>query len=316
MTFILREMSEPLRTYLRNVYTSLSSNKQAWNETLLIITFDEHGGLFDHVPPPAAISPDNKFQNGFKFDRYGVRVPTIFISPLIEKGTIVRSSDPSIPFDHTSLISTILKWKQIDKSEWNLGKRVDSAPTFENVITRSIPKADVILGDNFISTATNDVVHLGDLFCLRNKDGNYLSSLKPDFLHIATAGPCENKICLEFISGSGELTHGSFSAIKAVDHDLGLSNLLDIHTYFDSFFSANKHTQGQWWTIKSVENPFVGAEICFGDRIYIEHHFNSDPYQFVPGRLSDIDTNFGRHLTTKPITSDDNESHYWIIERP
>ena len=56
---------------LANIYTSLSSNKEAWSETLLIVTFDEHGGLFDHVPPPAAIPPDNKFQNGFKFDRYG-----------------------------------------------------------------------------------------------------------------------------------------------------------------------------------------------------------------------------------------------------
>ena len=147
---------------LANIYTSLSSNKEAWNETLLIITFDEHGGLFDHVPPPAAIPPDNKFQKGFKFDRYGVRVATIFISPLIEKGTIIRSSDPNIPFDHTSLIATILKWKNIDKSEWNLGNRVDKAPTFENVITLSKPREDTNIGDNSISSANKDVVHMGE----------------------------------------------------------------------------------------------------------------------------------------------------------
>src|SRR5205807_10570483 len=48
---------------LANIYTSLSANQEAWNKTLLIITFDEHGGLFDHVPPPSAIPPDNHFEN-------------------------------------------------------------------------------------------------------------------------------------------------------------------------------------------------------------------------------------------------------------
>ena len=243
-------------------------------------------------------------------------VATIFISPLIEKGTIIRSSDPNIPFDHTSLIATILKWKNIDKSEWNLGNRVNKAPTFENVITLSKSREDTNIGYNFISSTNNDVVLMGDLFCLRHKDGNYLCSLRPEFLHIASVGPYEDKVCLEFISGSGKLTHGSFSVIKSLDPYLGQSNLLDAHTLHDCFFNTNKHAQSQWWTIKSLEYPFVGAEICYGDMIYLENHFNSDSYQFVPGRLSDIDNTFGRRLRTIPITSDENESHYWIIERP
>jgi hypothetical protein len=77
------------------------------HNSLLIVTFDEHGGLFDHVPPPAAIPPDNMSGEGFHFDSFGVRVPALFISPRIAKRTILRSSNPSIPFDHTSLISTI-----------------------------------------------------------------------------------------------------------------------------------------------------------------------------------------------------------------
>jgi phospholipase C len=301
--------------FLANIYTSLSSNKEAWNETLLIVTFDEHGGLFDHVPPPAAIAPDNQFQNGFKFDRYGVRVPTIFISPLINQGTIIRSSDPEIPFDHTSIIATILKWKNIDKSKWNLGFRVDRSPTFENVITLSKPREDYIIGNNFITSANNDAVYMGEPFCLRNKDGNYLCSSVPECLHIATVGPDEDKICLEFVSGSGKITHGSFCTIKSPNSSISDSNLLDTQMHFDCIFSTNKHVPSQWWTIKSLEHPFLGADICFGDRIYIENHIYLDTFQLVPGRLSDIEGFFGRYLNMKPITCDDNESHYWVIER-
>ena len=302
--------------FLANIYTSLSSNHEAWSQTLLIVTFDEHGGLFDHVAPPSAIPPDNKFQNGFKFDRYGVRVPTIFISPLIEKGTIMRSSNPEIPFDHTSILATLLKWKNVDKSKWNLGARAANAPTFENVITLSKPREDSIIGNNPISFENKDVVHMGDQFCLRNKEGYYLCASVPACLHIATVGSSEDKICAEFTSGSGKVTHGSFCTIKSHDPYLGNSNLLDVNTYLDCIFSLNKHAQSQWWTVKSLEQPFVGSEICFGDRIYIENHVNVDTFQFVPGRLKDIDGFFGQHLTTEPITNLGSENHYWIIERP
>ena len=57
-----------------------------WNETVLIITYDEHGGFYDHVPPPAATPPDppNPAQQ-FDFASYGIRVPAVVISPLIPK---------------------------------------------------------------------------------------------------------------------------------------------------------------------------------------------------------------------------------------
>lgn len=77
--------------FLKEVYETLRSSPQ-WKNMLLLITYDEHGGFYDHVPTPAVdipnpdglIGPEPYF---FKFDRLGVRVPTIMVSPWIDKGT-------------------------------------------------------------------------------------------------------------------------------------------------------------------------------------------------------------------------------------
>jgi phospholipase C len=84
-------------------------NSPVWSSSLLIITWDEHGGFFDHVPPPNnAVAPgdtapgsgDNKY--GFTFQQYGVRVPAVVISPLIPRNLI----DHRV-YDHSSIPGTI-----------------------------------------------------------------------------------------------------------------------------------------------------------------------------------------------------------------
>lgn len=77
--------------FVKEVYEALRSSPQ-WNEILFVIIYDEHGGFFDHVPTPVdgVPSPDGIVgpePYNFQFDRLGVRVPAIFISPWIEKGT-------------------------------------------------------------------------------------------------------------------------------------------------------------------------------------------------------------------------------------
>ncbi len=89
---------------IRDVYEAVR-NSPLWEKTLLIITFDEHGGCYDHVPPPAAVPPDPAKpagQYGFRFDRLGVRVPAVLVSPWIDEATVVKTL-----FDHTSIIKTI-----------------------------------------------------------------------------------------------------------------------------------------------------------------------------------------------------------------
>ena len=75
---------------VKRVYEALR-NSQYWEDTMLIITFDEHGGFYDHQPPPATTSTgdDSKYANAnyrFRFDRLGVRVPAIVVSAYTGKG--------------------------------------------------------------------------------------------------------------------------------------------------------------------------------------------------------------------------------------
>jgi phospholipase C len=77
--------------FVKEVYEALRASPQ-WNETLLVITYDEHGGFYDHVKTPYVNIPSPDGNTGpapsfFKFDRLGVRVPTIMVSPWIKKGT-------------------------------------------------------------------------------------------------------------------------------------------------------------------------------------------------------------------------------------
>jgi phospholipase C len=93
---------------IRDVYYALK-NGPAWAQTLLVVNYDEHGGNYDHVPPPwNATVPDNTVgELGFGFDRFGVRVPCVLVSPLIAAGTVFRAPDGGPPFDHTSVLKTV-----------------------------------------------------------------------------------------------------------------------------------------------------------------------------------------------------------------
>jgi phospholipase C len=85
------------------VYHALATSPQ-WEKTLLLITYDEHGGFFDHVVPPAAVDDDEA-----KFGRYGVRVPAIVVSPYVQPRAVAKDdAGASMIFDHTSIIKTIL----------------------------------------------------------------------------------------------------------------------------------------------------------------------------------------------------------------
>jgi phospholipase C len=92
--------------YLLQIYNAVKSSTY-WEDTLLIITYDEHGGCYDHVTPPeGAASPAVSKAFGFEFDRFGVRVPAVLISPWIEAGTVHRTKG-KVPIDHTSILATL-----------------------------------------------------------------------------------------------------------------------------------------------------------------------------------------------------------------
>lgn len=131
--------------FLRRIWHAVSQSPK-WQKILLIITFDEHGGTYDHVlPPTAAAIPDqasDSGRDGFRFDRFGVRVPTILVSPWIEPGTIFRSNT-AVPLDHTSILATLRDWLEIPAARMLPSRRIAQAPTLEYVLTRKEPRPDV-----------------------------------------------------------------------------------------------------------------------------------------------------------------------------
>ncbi|HVN50589.1 MAG TPA: alkaline phosphatase family protein [Acidimicrobiales bacterium] len=124
-----------LATIYDAIRTSSSDHGSNVFNTLLVITFDEHGGTYDHVPPPLAPPPGPSAvagQLGFTFERSGVRLPTIAISPWIDERTVVSDT-----FRATSVLATL-------RERWSLGQpfsaREAIAPTLRAVLSRDTPR--------------------------------------------------------------------------------------------------------------------------------------------------------------------------------
>ncbi|MGD0504820.1 MAG: alkaline phosphatase family protein [Steroidobacteraceae bacterium] len=131
--------------FLHAIWSAISSSP-GWAETLLIITFDEHGGCYDHVlPPGGAAPPDRASQpgdSGFMFDRFGVRVPTVVVSPYIAPGTVFRSNSAA-PYDHTSILATLRDWLGISPVAMLPSARIAAAPTLAQLLTLSAPRTEL-----------------------------------------------------------------------------------------------------------------------------------------------------------------------------
>ncbi|KAK6122134.1 hypothetical protein DH2020_044124 [Rehmannia glutinosa] len=134
--------------FVKDVYETLRASPQ-WKEMALLITYDEHGGFYDHVPTPVSgvpnpdgiIGPDPYY---FPFDRLGVRVPTFLISPWIDKGTVIHKPSgptPSSQFEHSSIAATVKKLFNLQSNF--LTKRDAWAGTFEKYFyLRDTPRED------------------------------------------------------------------------------------------------------------------------------------------------------------------------------
>ena len=137
--------------FVKDIYEAVRQSP-AWNDTLLVVTFDEHGGFYDHVLPPTRDIPppdDTPAEPDtyFKFDRLGIRIATLLISPWINKGTVISAPPPaqkpfpSSEYELTSIMATVRKL--FNMSSPPLTRRDAWAATFEHaLLQRSDPRAD------------------------------------------------------------------------------------------------------------------------------------------------------------------------------
>jgi phospholipase C len=131
--------------FLYDIWTALSTSP-AWQGTLLVVTYGQHGGTFDHVLPPFNAEPPDAVSSpgdeSFSFDRFGVRVPAVVVSPYIAAGTVFRS--PSMtPYDHTSILATLRDWLAIAPANMLASMRVAAAPTLAPLLTLDAPRTDL-----------------------------------------------------------------------------------------------------------------------------------------------------------------------------
>ena len=124
---------------IAEVYDALRASDY-WEKCLLVVLYDEHGGFYDHVPPPDNVpNPDGKTAADppFDFTRLGVRVPAILVSPWVEKGQV-----DSTVYEHASIPATLRTLFNLPSS---LTARDRAANTFERNLTRQLPRTDAPL---------------------------------------------------------------------------------------------------------------------------------------------------------------------------
>ena len=141
----------PGEQLIHDVYYALR-NGPSWNDTLLIITYDEHGGCYDHVPPPLGARPPDTSAGefGFDFKRFGARVPAVLVSPLIAAGTVFRVPADAAALDHTSILKTV-------ETRWNLPAltaRDAAASDLGAVLSLFAPRTDDPLRGVVVPVAT------------------------------------------------------------------------------------------------------------------------------------------------------------------
>lgn len=303
--------------FLKEVYASLIANEAAWQKTLLLITFDEFVGVFDHeieglapgvVQTPWAPDDPPKFKSptGFQFDRLGARVPTILVSPFVQKGAVFRS-ETNTPYDHTSVIATTLKWLGQPMPPTGFGARTAAAPTFENVLTLTTPRTDAAaLPFLDAPRAVGDTVRWGESLVLKNQHGQYLSAFKADlkavggagiipagamgicvdleiaafFPTLADEGADVSPARLTFLTPVADppagIADGSAVMLVSREPDLWARNALgawkDSHDcYYDVPYLDGADRAKQTWTLQQVSRP--GEPLRYGDRVYLVNGF-------------------------------------------
>jgi phospholipase C len=280
------------------------------------------------VPPWGDKAPG--FPTHFAFDRYGARVPAILVSPWVQKGTVFRSAT-GVPFDHTSVLSTTLKWLGQDGRLPDFGERAAKAPAFDAALTLDEPRTDAsALGFLDVARRSGDPVRFGDHLVLKSEGGKYLSIFSRT-MKVGTELPSDDlmgfavdlDLAAYFPTLGGasrapltlltaqpdppaEVADGSKVFIVTLEPGVGANNFLGAWSDSHDCYYFNNYIQGGYldnetWLVKQVQRR--GQPLRYGDKVYLENvHFK--------GQRLTQDTRLaqGAWISTAP------KGGYWTIE--
>ncbi|MEJ2817735.1 alkaline phosphatase family protein [Caulobacter sp. CCG-8] len=326
--------------FVKEIYSSLIANKAAWEKTLLLITFDEFVGSFDHQtadlkagkvkPPWGSGKPPYENSAKFKFDRLGARVPTIVVSPYVQKGSVFRSKTET-PFDHASVITTMMEKLKRPDLVPQFGERAKNAPSFAHAVTLTTPRTDPILPFVDVQRRAGEPVLYGQTFHLKNQNGKYLapayctlkvagggSVLSQAILDLLVAYDIaayfprldDKKAPVSFVTQATdpptEIHNGSKVLLVSREPGPGARNILgawaDSHDcYYHDEYLEGVNRDKQTWVIRKLDNP--GGPLRYGERIHLDNvHFRDQ-------RL----TQDSRWFMGEWITTEKN-GNYWTVE--
>lgn len=257
--------------FYKDIYEALRASP-AWNDTLFIVTFDEHGGFYDHVPTPLDVpSPGDNISSypdlGFDFERLGLRIPTLLISPWIPKGVVESfPSNPSKPasnsqYELTSIMATVRKI--FNMTTGPLTKRDAWAATFEHLLSLDEPRTDCPM-------------HLPDpmppTMSLETEASKPLNGLQKHIAHV----------------------HGHLSGLGSPTH---IREQREISGWMQQAFAVHKASTLAWKASKVSAQftarcePFIGMSPNYIASNWTVDYDNSIPYRTVSVLVTDNSTN-------------------------
>lgn len=300
--------------FVARVYEALTKS-DAWKDTLLVITFDENGGTYDHMFPPEALpsgtdacplphpdigmqgmDPTTKTQFGYDFKQLGVRVPTLLISPRGPMRTLFRSPDMANPFDHTSLIATVLKMAEIPPENWLLGDRVANAATFEHLFLQgdhvphvraadalktpplpdpdnpqAPPGAQLIYGQPYVLQYVGEIWNSGpaDTYLGKSESGRMWAYWYPTFVDDRAAALGFTLLPAKPSDDGNPVNNMDLLCIRTPEWaPLGNSLLTVSHLNANVYYDSKRDSPAAQWQVRILSSRDKGDPVRVGDYVY------------------------------------------------
>ncbi len=129
----------PGQQFIADIYNTLIANPARWARTVMIVTYDEHGGFYDHVPPLPIPTDIPAIGPAGRFETTGVRVPALIASPFVEAGSVYSG-----PLDHTSVLQFLAdRFDPAHTYSAAVSRRQTSLSRLSAALTRVVPRTDI-----------------------------------------------------------------------------------------------------------------------------------------------------------------------------